>query len=276
MNNLLGWKPPIVPDDRNYPMSRALEVLEAGGTPTALDLALAAVQKSSMTSKAVKAWAKLVTAALEPSPIPTPPPPPAPVPTPTPTPPPPPQPAPAPTVWADAVVLDQGNVGSCTGNGWTGLLDADPLPHTYQEDTALKIYWQAKVLDGEPHLDNGTTVEQAAKATKGFGLIKSYVFAASAAEALTWVRTQGPVVVGTAWFDDMFDPDVNGFVKVSGNLAGGHCYLVLGHSPSAGVVTCLNSWGTSWGKNGRFYLKEADFAWLISQQGEAAAAVETA
>src|SRR4051812_42616838 len=47
-------------------------------------------------------------------------------------------------------VLDQGDLGSCTGNAMTGLLMTEPnwlSPHRYAQATAVRIYKKATVLD---------------------------------------------------------------------------------------------------------------------------------
>ena len=74
-----------------------------------------------------------------------------------------------------------------------------------------------------------------------------------------WINNNGPVVVGTAWTDDMFSPDSNGLVKPTGAVAGGHCYLMLEEVDADDTYVFQNSWGASWGHNGRFKMKRGGF-----------------
>lgn len=37
-------------------------------------------------------------------------------------------------------------------------------------------------------------------------------------------------------------------------LEGGHCITIVGYNDTTQMFLCANSWGTSWGKNGYFYL----------------------
>ena len=72
----------------------------------------------------------------------------------------------------------------------------------------------------------------------------------------------------------MFDPNSAGLITPTGDVAGGHCYLLIGYHPSNKTYEFLNSWGTSWGKSGHFFMKVTDFATLLGQQGEALASIE--
>jgi hypothetical protein len=105
------------------------------------------------------------------------------------------------------------------------------------------------------------------------GRLSAYAFAANADEAREFVRI-GPIVVGTNWTNAMFEPDAKGFVRPTGATAGGHCYLLVGDLPAEGALLFQNSWGCSWGINGRFKMKYADFDRLFGKYGEACAAVE--
>lgn len=49
---------------------------------------------------------------------------------------------------------------------------------------------------------------------------------------------------------------------------GGHEIAVVGINTHLERVTLLNSWGPSWGRNGRAYLKFADLDALLQAQGD--------
>lgn len=269
--HLLG-RVPRVPDSRDYHMADAL----AKSNPTELDLALAAVQRSTLTTKVVKRWAKLVTAALEASPTPSPTPP---TPTPTPTPDPTPTPTPVPVAnkpWTDAEQLDQGQTGHCVGFGWAQWGNTLPVDDHFTNDDGHAIYYECKVIDGEPGAEDGSDVSSGAKAMKNRKRIDAYVFATSMTDIQTWVSTRGPVVVGTNWYNDMFNPDAEGLVNPTGGVAGGHCYILVGYDAASDTLLFQNSWGKDWGVNGYFKMTGTHFAQLMGEQGDACAGLELA
>lgn len=189
--------------------------------------------------------------------------------TPTPTPPPPPA-----RVWDDPIQLDQGQTGHCVGFGWAGWGDCAPVQDRFMNADAHAIYYEAKVIDGQPRQENGSSVRSGAKAMVNRKRLGAYVFATNVDEVKQWVLTHGPVVCGTDWTQDMFNPDPDGTVHPTGRVAGGHCYLMLGYDQGGDAFTFENSWGPTWGLQGRFRMHSADFATLLAQQGEACAGLE--
>lgn len=207
------------------------------------------------------------------------------------TPPPPPPPTGDVTYADNEAVLDQGQFGTCVGNGTAQFLNTDPIDDKYTEGMgqsatnggpyARALYYEATVNDGSPDDPNssgggqqGASVRSGMKALKNRNRIGAYAVAASLDDIKTWLHSgKGPLVVGTDWMNDMFNP-TNGYVKPTGGVAGGHCYLLVGDLASEGAFLFQNSWGASWGLKGRFKMKYADFQTLLNQQGEAWAAVE--
>ena len=176
--------------------------------------------------------------------------------------------------WELKIQLDQGQTGHCVGFGWAGWVDAMPVEGTYQNADGHALYYECKVIDGEPLAENGSTVRSGALALRNRGRLAAFAFATSTAEIDAWINSQGSVVVGTSWTNDMFNPDANGFVKPTGAVAGGHCYLMLEKVDSQDAYVFQNSWGAGWGQNGRFRMKRSDFAGLLADQGEACCAAE--
>jgi hypothetical protein len=171
-------------------------------------------------------------------------------------------------------VLDQW-VGSCTGHSATQNLNCKPL-HTpretyYNDAVAMRIYSRATQIDpwaGQyPPDDTGSSCLAAAKATKEFGYISSYRWAFGFDEMLRALMLQ-PVVVGTVWLNNMFQTDSKHFLDVSGGVAGGHAYLIVGYSRVFKYFTMLNSWGIGWGNRGRARIKADDMRRLIEDDGE--------
>ena len=213
--------------------------------------------------------------------------------------PPPPHPSPSgpENPWKDPhATLDQGQYGTCVGNGWSQWANTDPVNDNYDEGPfgvegaatnggphARAVYYEATVIDGSPDDPDapgggqqGSQVRSGAKAMKNRGRLQAYAFASTLDDALTFLATKGPVVVGTDWMNDMFNPDANGLVKPTGGVAGGHCFLMIGYDASTSRIEFLNSWGSSWGVDGRFFMKKADFNQLFTRRGELCAAVELA
>lgn len=256
--HLLG-RVPSEPDSRDYRMA---DVLASDSSD--LDGALAALLKSH-TSKATKAWAQVATDAikkLQPA---------NPVPTPAPT------PTPSPAVtgnpWNDTKQLDQGNTGHCVGFGWAQWGNTDPVNDNFTDDDGHRVYYECKIIDGEPSQENGSSVRSGAKAMKARGRIGAYVFATSMADIKAWVTNKGPVVIGTDWTSNMFHPDINGIVHPTGGIAGGHCYLLI-EWRADDLLTFQNSWGSDFGDNGYFRMHATEFQGLIDAQGEACAGLE--
>lgn len=176
--------------------------------------------------------------------------------------------------WELTIQLDQGQTGHCVGFGWAGWADAMPVEGTYQNADGHAIYYECKVIDGEPRAENGSYVRSGALAMRTRGRLAAFAFARMTSEIDDWINTQGPIVVGTTWTNDMFGPDANGLVKPTGGFAGGHCYLMIDRIDAEDAYLFQNSWGAGWGLNGRFKIKRGDFDGLLQDQGEACCAAE--
>lgn len=174
--------------------------------------------------------------------------------------------------------LDQGEEGFCVGFGWAAELKAYPKAVAgIGYDDAVKIYRAAQKLDGFDDSVDGSSVIAGAKAVRAAGYIDGYHWAFNIGDVCQAVSHLGPVVVGTTWLNSMFDPDPQGLLEVDegSGSAGGHCYLVSGimlGSPiahGAPLLRIRNSWGASWGRRGDAFIRVADFARLLADQGEA-------
>lgn len=195
-------------------------------------------------------------------------------------------------------ILDQGQLGSCTGNAGTGVLGTDSAvrtasttvtittagadashglftagEHTLDEDFAVALYSLATILDGVsgkyPPTDTGSTGLGVAKALKALGLASGYTHAFSIA-ALNSALQTGPVLIGIEWLQSMFDTATDGRILVdkTSPIAGGHELELSKYDAVAGEYWVPNSWKTSWGAKGWGYLTTADLSWLLSQQGD--------
>lgn len=181
------------------------------------------------------------------------------------------------TLWAHhAPVLDQGRLGSCTGNALAQCLNTDYFaasrPSRYlDEHDAIMLYSRATHLDRYtgyyPPDDTGSSSNAVCKAGRVLGYLSAYRWTFSFNSFLSALQTQ-PLIVGTAFYAGMEDPDRNGLVRPTGGVVGGHEYTILGVDYGTELICALNSWGSDWGQNGRFYMSFADFATLQADQGD--------
>jgi hypothetical protein len=170
-------------------------------------------------------------------------------------------------------VLDQGDTPQCVGYSWRQFLSSEPT-FTLDGPSASQLYTEAQLNDEWPGEDyDGSSVRGGAKALTIDQRLKSYVWAANAADVRDFLITTGTVVMGTNWLQNMFTPDKNGVLKVSGPIAGGHAYLLCGYDAPTNRFQMINSWGV-WGQNGKAWIRFTDLDKLIRAQGEACAAVE--
>ena len=185
--------------------------------------------------------------------------------------------------------LNQGQTGTCVGHAWRNFLRCAPLETEKSGPSPFDIYRSAVTLDewsgnddeedlpdGDPGLDDGTSVRAGAKAVTEFKRLKSYLWAFALQPAVEWVLTKGPIVLGTDWWSSFQDPGAAGIIQIKpgAHVVGGHAYLWRGVDTKRGLALCTNSWGDDWGKSGEFYLPFRDLERLIADNGEACTAVQ--
>lgn len=174
--------------------------------------------------------------------------------------------------------LDQGSEGACVGFGFTHELAARPVVVSgLTNQFARELYWDVQKNDpwpggsyeGAEEFYEGTSVLSGAKTLLDRGHYSAYHWAFSEREVALAVGYRGPVVLGLNWYSDMFDTDENGFIHPTGEWAGGHCLLAQAINVKGDYYWLWNSWGSSWGVNGRAKIKRSDLALLLAQDGEA-------
>jgi len=176
--------------------------------------------------------------------------------------------------WFCGTTLDQGREGACVGYGWAHERAARPVIRSVTEADAFSLYNRAQELDewaGEDY--DGTSVIAGAKAAEERGWLKEYRWAFGLQDLLMAISYHGPVVLGVNWWEGMRDPDIKGFIHVTGDVIGGHCLLARGVNVPARTVLLHQSWGPDWGKTkwgpGTCLISWDDMAALLLDQGEA-------
>lgn len=179
-------------------------------------------------------------------------------------------------------VLNQGRLGSCTGNAGTHDLASDehwPVSQKFLSTTdnsanqkyAVRLYSDATSVDpwqGQyPPTDTGSDGLSIAKVLKARGVISEYRHATSLEATLT-ALSEGPVMVGTNWLEGMFSPAADGRLPVTGNIAGGHEYVLDELDVERQRVWIHNSWGDSWGLSGRAWMTWDELGGLLSDNGD--------
>lgn len=186
-------------------------------------------------------------------------------------------------VWRNyGPILDQGELGACTGFALAQCLMTGPLRRRSVHMTnhqAIEIYSLGTQRDdypgGYPPDDTGSSGLGVCKAAQELGLITRYEHAFGVEHARAALAV-GPVIVGTNWYESMFEPTADGQLLVQGEIAGGHEYLCLGYDDDRWLF--LNSWSNRWGmplprqlgdvSGGAFWLEEPDVARLLDEDGD--------
>jgi C1A family cysteine protease len=184
-------------------------------------------------------------------------------------------------------VYDQGQLGSCTGNGIAGAIEFDQrkLGTTEFTPSRLFIYYNERVIEGTVNQDSGAQIRDGIKTVATIGappetdwpydiaefaqkpppnayadakqdLVSSY---ARVAQDLT--QMQGciavgyPFVFGFTVYESFESEQVaqTGIVPMPASgetVVGGHCVVAVGYDDSKRTFIIRNSWGTGWGIQG--------------------------
>lgn len=183
--------------------------------------------------------------------------------------------------WENPIRLNQGVEGACVGFGWTGFLNAKPRSHDFENAYAFSLYHECTRIDQFPGTwksgQQGTDVRVGAKVLKARSLINAYAFAESVEAVAQWLLSRGPIVVGVPWYasqDDPQGPHGYAYVDESSGLRGFHCValdaVAWTGSSEGSWFGFPQSWGPSWGNNGRGRFTEKGFEILLNTPGAVA------
>lgn len=172
-------------------------------------------------------------------------------------------------------ILNQGGMGSCTGNALAGAVATDSMwragSSTVDETLAVSLYELATRLDYIPgHMppdDTGSTGNAVCKAGRQLKMINSWRHAFNLAQTLSALQ-RGPAIVGMAWLTGCDTPDANGLINYSGTIRGGHEVLLRGCDTVTRMLFFDNSWGEGWGLAGSFKMAFEDFKAAMALQGD--------
>lgn len=175
--------------------------------------------------------------------------------------------------WSDHWFFgNQGQNPYCVGFAWVHWLSNHPVRQWVNPEG---VYHVAQRFDEWPGEDyEGTSVRAGAKVLQSLGFISEYRWGFDLPSIVATVLEVGPVVFGTDWYEGMSEPDKYGYLNPTGQILGGHAYLVNGVDTRRQRFRIKNSWGQDWGIKGRAYLSFADAEKLITEGGEACLAIE--
>lgn len=166
--------------------------------------------------------------------------------------------------------LNQGKVGSCEGNTAAEFLNTNAATNnraaynklighhaarTLTEADAVHLYSTATTLDNNqitgtyPPTDTGTSGLGIAKALKALGGLKTYSWTKTFDAFLAALQAR-PVMLGTDWYESMFNTDPDGYVIAPGSgdkPDGGHAYLAFALDWTNSRIGCTNHWTDKWG-----------------------------
>lgn len=179
-------------------------------------------------------------------------------------------------------ILDQGNVGACTGYSLVNVLASgvfwsagkkvlSPTDALVNGAVALNFYSEATRLDPwegvyEPD-DTGSDGLSAAKAAHAHGLISGYQHATSLAAALTGLAERC-VMFGIGWRSGMYEPDSDGRIRITGDVEGGHEITADEIDVERERIWFRQTWGPGYGLNGRGWVTWDDAGILLADYGD--------
>lgn len=184
---------------------------------------------------------------------------------------------------------DQGDLGSCTGNGIAGVLEYEAVRQGEPPVTPsrLFIYYGERSIEGTVDQDAGASIRDGIKVVAALGAppesdwpydISQFAVRPPAEaytdalqhKALVYKRAVFgqfrialaagyPIVFGISVYESFESGTVaeDGIVPMptqSEQILGGHCIVMVGYDDATRRLKFRNSWGTGWGDGGYGYL----------------------
>lgn len=186
---------------------------------------------------------------------------------------------------------DQGQLGSCTGNSIAGAIDLLDRKYNNKQTrvSRLFIYYYERYLEGTLRTDSGAYIHDGIRVAYTYGAPQetlwpyninmfavqpnsaaitdaakrkatSYQSAANFNAVINALQNGYPVVIGF----DVYSSFESSTVARTGmmpypntnteQLLGGHAVCIVGYNNNNNRFIVRNSWGTSWGDQGYFYM----------------------
>lgn len=202
-------------------------------------------------------------------------------------------------------VENQGNLGSCTGQAIASAIELlNKRNNKVTDISRLFIYYFERMLLGTINYDSGAYIRDGIKSVNKYGAplerlwpylinkfrqkpnsnalndalrrkVTRYERVADHAGCIDALNNGYPVVIGFDVYPSFLKINKTGMMvypdKKKERCIGGHAVLLVGYDSTAQHYIVRNSWGTSWGDNGYFYMPfrviqdstmSADF-WII-------------
>lgn len=169
-------------------------------------------------------------------------------------------------------------IGNCTGVDQCVKCNSVPQRRSGQRVLTMKdavaIYSRATELDpfdgSYPQTDTGSNGLSACKAAKELGHVGRYEWVFGGNDQLKAALRLRTVGVGTIWTNDMFHPEPGSLlVTPTGGVAGGHEWTLIGWGPYYKAYEGVCWWGSKFGRNGMFRIRETHLQELRDQDGDA-------
>lgn len=174
--------------------------------------------------------------------------------------------------WNAPLWYDQRAEPECVGASISRWLFLPPHRQWLEPNGLYKLAQHFDEWEGTDY--DGTSVRAGMKVLRMLGAIEAYKWARTVEAVVAHVLETGPMVVGTDWTAGMEEPDKRGRIVATGEVLGGHAYLISGVNRDREEFRIDNSWGPEWGEGGRATISFADFAKLLRADGEACIGVE--
>lgn len=181
-------------------------------------------------------------------------------------------------IWFSPDVYNQGSSPQCTTDASVGMLRTSPFRRSfrehwpkfdsYSERRSFYLYCQ-RHDPSEWGVHDGSLVSSPLKEMKLRGMISGYRWLFGEEELREWVTWYGPAKVGIGWTSAMFYPDSKGYIHPTGADAGGHDIRVYNFSAKRQAYRLANSWGFTWGQNGRAWITAEEMDERLNNWGEA-------
>jgi papain like protease len=172
--------------------------------------------------------------------------------------------------WPLNLRLNQGQTPKCVGNAFAHEYAAGPDTHRVNQDFASEWYRQAQDRDQWAGSDyEGSSTLGGCKAGVDCHNVKEYLWCFTLQEVIDTILHFGPVITGTNWYRGMFRPSDSGFIVPTGQMDGGHEYILRGVNVTREFFLMTNSWGRFWGRNGDAKISFSDYDRLRLEDGDA-------